>query len=448
MTTLKKLAIRGAIWTVAGYGALQILRFGTNLILTRLLFPDLFGLMALVNVFILGLHLFSDLGIAPSIIQNKRGDDPDFLNTAWTLQVIRGFVLWLGSLAIAWPIAQLYGQPQLLWLIPTVGLGSIISGFDSTALYTLNRYMAIGQLTCFELTKQFISLAVMIVWSWLSPSIWALVIGGLVSDSIKMVWSHWLIPGSSNRFTWDRDAAKELFSFGGWIFVSTIGTFLADQADRLMLGKLISLEMLGVYGIAFALSDLPRQVIGAISGNVIFPAFSKLTDLPHEAFLAKILHNRKPVLMLMALSLAVLAGFGDLLISVLYDKRYIQATWMLPLLAIGIWPRVLTQTIDPALLAIGQPRYLAYGNFCKFFFMLIGLPLGFYLMNLPGAVIVLALNDLPYYAAVTYGLCREKLNVVLQDIQATALFVALLTVLLLSRISLGLELPIATLFSN
>lgn len=84
MSSLKKLAIRGMVWTVAGYGASQILRLGSNLILTRLLFPELFGLMTLVNIFITGLHLFSDIGVGPSIIQNKRGDDPVFLNTAWT----------------------------------------------------------------------------------------------------------------------------------------------------------------------------------------------------------------------------------------------------------------------------------------------------------------------------------------------------------------------------
>ena len=70
MSSLKKLAIRGTIWTIVGYGASQILRFGSNLILTRLLFPKLFGLMALLNTFIIGLHLFSDIGIGTIIIQN------------------------------------------------------------------------------------------------------------------------------------------------------------------------------------------------------------------------------------------------------------------------------------------------------------------------------------------------------------------------------------------
>ena len=212
--TLKKLAIRGTIWTIVSYGASQVLRLGSNLILTRLLFPKLFGLMALVNILIVGLHLFSDIGVGPSIIQNKRGNNPDFLNTAWSLQVIRGFCLWFFCILIAWPVANFYGEPQLFLLLPVVGISTMIAGFNSTSLFTLNREMSLGKLAIFELGTQVIALVVMIVWAWFSPTIWALVFGGLVSDVVRMVWSHKLIPGYSNRFLWAQDAKNELFSFG------------------------------------------------------------------------------------------------------------------------------------------------------------------------------------------------------------------------------------------
>ena len=154
MTSLKKLAIRGTVWTIASYGASQLLRLGSNLILTRLLFPKLFGLMALINILIIGLHLFSDIGVGPSIIQNKRGNDPDFLNTAWSLQVIRGFGLWFFCVLIAWPVAKFYGEPQLFWLLPVVGISTMIAGFNSTSLFTLNREMALGKLAVFDLGTQ------------------------------------------------------------------------------------------------------------------------------------------------------------------------------------------------------------------------------------------------------------------------------------------------------
>ena len=442
MSSLKKLAIRGTIWTIAGYGAGQALRLGGNLILTRLLEPELFGLMALVYVFITGLHLFSDLGIGTSVVQNKRGDDPAFLNTAWTLQVVRGIFLWLCSLLLAWPVAQFYNEQKLLWLIPVVALTALISGFESTAIYTLNRHIAVGQLAMFEFGRQVISLTVTIIWASFDQSIRALVIGTLVSEVVGLVWSYRMIPNSSNRFAWDKEAAKELFSFGKWIFLSTAMTFFAEQADRLIFGKIFTLELLGIYGVALTFADLPRSVTNAISGKVIFPAISKLTDLPRQEIRAKLLHNRKPILLAVTFCLTGLICFGDILIKVLYDSRYIDAAWMLPILALGIWPRMLCNTNEPSLFAIGKPQYSTVGQVTRFLCTSIGMLVGFHFFKVPGAIIAVALNDLFYYSVVNYGLWREGLSGLRQDIFATALLVGLLALVLTARFSLGLGLPI------
>src|SRR5579883_2981735 len=146
MPSLKKLAINATIWTIAGFGISQILRFISNIVLTRLLFPELFGLMAIVSTFLTGLQLFSDLGLNASIVKSKRGDDPLFLNTTWTLQILRGVILWLCCIGIAYPAAHFYNEPRLLWLIPLVGINTLISGFNSTSLATLNRHLSLKSL--------------------------------------------------------------------------------------------------------------------------------------------------------------------------------------------------------------------------------------------------------------------------------------------------------------
>jgi O-antigen/teichoic acid export membrane protein len=442
MSSIKKLAIRGTIWTIAGYGASQVLRLGGNLILTRLLEPKLFGLMALVYVFITGLHLFSDLGLGTSIIQNKRGDDPAFLNTAWTLQVVRGVILWFCSLLLAWPVAAFYNEPELRWLVPVVALTALIAGFNSTAVFTLNRRMEVGQVAMFEFGGQFITLLVTIIWAAFDHSIRALVIGAIASELARLVWSFRMMPNSSNRFVWDKEASKELFSFGKWIFISTAITFFAEQADRLILGKLIPLELLGVYGVAMTFADLPRNVTNALSGKVIFPALSRIADLPRQEIRAKLLHNRKLILLALTFGLAVLISFGDVLIKVLYDKRYIDAAWMLPILALGIWPRMLCNTNEPSLMAIGKPQYGTFAQVTRFVWTSLGVMLGFHLFKVPGAIIAVALNDLCYYSVINYGLWREKLSGLIQDIQFTALLVGLLALVLTTRFFLGFGLPI------
>ncbi|NES82118.1 MAG: oligosaccharide flippase family protein [Moorea sp. SIO2B7] len=446
MSSLKKLAISGAIWTFLGYGTSQALRLGSNLILTRLLVPEMFGLMALVNVFIMGLNLFSDIGLGPSIIQNKRGDDPDFLNTAWTMQVIRGFGLWLGCLVIVWPLAQFYKDPRLIWLIPIVGLTTIFAGFNSTSLFSLNRQIALGKLTLFELGTQVVTLIIMITWAWFSRSIWALVVGNLVGALLKMLGSHWLIPEYSNRFTWDRAAAKEIFSFGKWIFFSTAVTFLATQMDRILLGKLLSFSILGIYTVAFTLASIPEQVVSRVASKVMFPIVSQLADLPRASLRAKILDKRRFILAGIGLMVIFLVCFGDLLILLLYDDRYSQAAWMLPIIALGIWPYLLFETSRQSLMAIGKPNYQAFGQFAKSIHVCIGLPLGFYFLGLPGFIIMVALNDIELYGVVSYGLWREELSCFQQDIKATALLVIVLTLVLTGRFMLGFGLPISQLF--
>lgn len=443
MSSVKQLAVRGAVWTIASYGLSQVLRLGSNLILTRLLVPEMFGLISLVYVFITALHLFSDVGIGTSLILNKRGEEPDFLNTAWTLQVCRGVILWFCTLLLAWPIAHLYQQPQFLWLIPVVGLGTVISGFNSTSVFTLNRNMAFRPLAIFELSGQLTGIVVMIVWAWFSPTIWAILMGSFASQILQLIWSHYWNSGSPHRFMLNQEVVREILSFGKWIFVSTALTFFAEQADRLILGKLLTLDMLGVYGVALTLADLPRSVTLALSSKVMFPAISKLADLPRETLRAKILKNRQPILIVLAVGLTALVSFGDVAIKILYDQRYIKAAWMLPILALGIWPRVLCNTgTEQILFAIGKIQYPAFGQLLRFLWTSIGLWVGFSNAGLLGAIVAVALNDLCFYTAISYGLCREKVNFLVQDFQATVLLLGLLAAVLSARYFLGFGLPI------
>lgn len=440
MASLKSLAVRGTVWTVVGYGASQGLRFASNLILTRLLIPDLFGLMALLNTFILGLHFFSDLGVRPSIIQNPRGDDPEFLNTAWTVQIIRGVGLWGCCLAMAWPLATFFRHPDFLWLVPVLGLTTIFDGLISTSLSSLSRSLDVGKITRFEFMIQLISTLIMLVWAYFSPTIWALVGSGLISTILKMIWSHRL--GYTNRLAWDKDALKDLTNFGRWVFLSTAMTFLASQADRLMLGRLFPLDLLGIYTIAFTLSDLPLSVIQAVGSNVMLPVISQQSHLPRPELRRKILEKRKMLLLGTAVGLTGLICFGDFIILALYDSRWRQAAWMLPILALGNWPRMLPMATAPALFAVGKPLYGAVGNCLKFIYMLVALPLGFVTLGPLGAVIAIALNDVPFYLAISYGLWREGFSGFMQDFESTCLLIICVAITLAVRYQVGLGLPI------
>ncbi len=146
-------AMRSSALTVAGFGGSQVLRLVSNLVLARLLFPEAFGIMAIVSVIIQGLMQFSDVGVSPAIMQSKRGDDPDFLNTAWTIQMMRGLGLWLAACALAWPVAQIYDSPLLMQLLPVAGLSLLITGFNPTRLDSAKRHLRFGRVTVIDFTE-------------------------------------------------------------------------------------------------------------------------------------------------------------------------------------------------------------------------------------------------------------------------------------------------------
>jgi O-antigen/teichoic acid export membrane protein len=439
--TNSRKAFRASIFVIFGFGLSQMIRLGGNLILTRLLVPEYFGIIALVQVFITGVGLFSDIGLEPGVIRSSRYKDPVFLNTAWTVQVIRGPVLWLFSLIVAYPVSVFYGEPILFRLIPFVGSFFIIEGFKSTSLYILNKKLHQGKLTLIELVSQTAGLILIISIAYVTRSVWALAIGGVTTQAIKTVWSHFLYKDFKHRFSIEKESLKELITFGKWIFFSTAMMFLASQSDRLILGKLFTLSFFGIYNIAVIFAEVSKQVVNRLSSNVIFPFLSHFKDLPRCDFKREVRRHRRIFLYPLAVFIGLLTGFGDVLIQFLYDPRYEHAAWVLPLLALGMWPLVLTATIDRTLLILGKPHYLAFANLSKFIYMIIIVPLSYAVWGTIGAVIAVALNDLPLYIITAVGLIRERLTLYRQDLAATLILLAAVMLCIVLRTYMGLGLP-------
>jgi O-antigen/teichoic acid export membrane protein len=439
--TLRAKTYQGAALVIITYGFSQLTRLAGNLILTRLLVPELFGVMALAQIFIIGLNLFSDFGIGPGIIQSKRGTDPVFLNTAWTIQILRGSTIWVLTLIVAYPLALFYQEPILSKVIPIIGFSSLISGFNATSIYTLNKELRFGKLTFMSLTSQVIGLLFTIGLAYQYHNIWALIFGGLIAETIKTIWSHFLDTTTRNQFLFNKTAARELFTFGKWIFISTAMMFLATQADKLILGKLTPLALFGVYNIAIIFAELPKQITERLCGQVMFPLISQYSHINRQELRQKILDKRKLLLIPLIATVALLASFGDLLIIALYDERYRMAAWMLPLLALGMYPFLLQATIDRALYAIGNPKFSALANFVKFVYMITCLPLSFKIGGQLGAILAIAANDIPSYLVTAYGLKQNQLSSTRQDIYATMSLLIIIFIFVTLRIYTGLGIP-------
>lgn len=434
-SVLEAKAARASIWTILEYGSGMALRVVSSLVLTRLLMPSIFGEMTLVTTLIVGITLLSDIGLQPSVVQSPHGDEPAFLNTAWTIQAIRGSILWLIAVAISWPMALFYHDPKLKILLPVLALSTLISAFNSTNLLTLSRHMGVRRLFAIDGSMALLNLACTIVWAYFWPSVWAIVGSQLICTTYRLGLSHVpsITPGIRNAFHWNKAAVNEIVHFGKWILVGTAFFFFASQADRLILGRLISLTLLGVYGIAFALSDIPRAVILSLGSRVAFPFIAKIIHLPREEFRAKFLRYRFFALVAGACLLSVMVVWGHLLILRLYDRRYHEAAWMIPILAAGLWHTLLYQTTSPVLLSLGKTKYSAIGNAAYCIAMLTGIPIAFHLFGLFGAVIAVAAGDFPQYVVIQFGATREGVRPLRQDLQATLIFLGFLLMFFLLR---------------
>lgn len=353
---LKARAGKGAIWTIGGLITGQALRLASNLILTRLLFPEAFGMMALVQVFITGLAMFSDLGIRASIIQNDRSHDHAFLNTAWSLQIMRGLVLWLFSCAIALPVAAFYSEPMLAALLPVAGLTALIAGFTPTRVATANRDLQMGRITLLDILGQAVGIVAMIALAVALQSVWALVFGAVLGALARQVLLMAALPGHRNRLQIEVPALRALIGFGKWVFLSTAFGFLINHADRAVLGKFITLEMLGIYSIGFFLASVPLLLGRPLAGKIVFPLYKQRPPWESAENRRKIFAMRRLLTgALLSLS-AVLVLAGDWLVGMLYDPRYALAGPILVLLVISQLPVVILSSYDQILLAAGDSR--------------------------------------------------------------------------------------------
>lgn len=446
---LRARVVRATSWSVAAYGVGFAIRVGSNLVLTRLLTPDDFGLMTLLSIVIAGLYLLSDFGVTPCVVRSPRGDEPTFRDTAWTLTLVRGSALFVIACVLAYPTSRFYDEPDLAYLIPALAGGSLFIGsFRSIKVVAAERHLNARRVSLFELVSQIVTVVVTIIWAYLWPSIWALVGGAIISSSLHVMLSFTMFPGRNDRLCWDRSSLTELLGFGRWVFLSTGLMFLAGQTDRVILSQFVTFATLGVVGIGLQLAEMPRQLLTRLCNQVLLPAMSKVMDRPRDELRQLIEKQRRRALPLAAVVLALGFSLSDVAVNVLYDDRYAAAGWVVAVMLLSTWIALLSMSVDPALIALGKPKYVAIANACVMLVNFVGVPLGFLTFGLVGAIGAMAAKQLAYYAVICVGLRRTGLGLGLQDARMTFLFVGLLAAMGGLRLLLGLGHPLTLALSG
>jgi O-antigen/teichoic acid export membrane protein len=390
-------AVLSSAFTVAGFGTTQAIRLASNLILTRLLFPEAFGMMALVTVFIVGLAMFSDVGTGASIMQSKRGDDPVFLDTAWTIQIIRGLSLWCAALVLAWPVSVFYGEPGLIWYLPVAALSLVVTGFQSTRLQTAHRHLQAGRVTLIEIATQTVGVVAAVLLALWLHSVWALIFSGIIASITNLILIKLSLPGHPNRIRWDPTAAKELIHFGKWIFLATVCGFIFVQADKIIIGHYLSLAEFGLYNISVFLATFPFSLGGAVFGRLLIPVYRQSPPLASMENRARVRKMRMGALGALTVLVAMLAFGGAWLVELMYDDRYHDAAGIVVLIAILQMPTLIMLSCDQAALAAGDSRRYAGFTLARAVLMVTFLLIGLEWGGLEGAIIGQGLAGLAAY---------------------------------------------------
>jgi len=424
--SLRQRAVRGSFWWGLTFPLDKSIQIGSNALLAALLSPQAFGLVALASIVPRGVRMFSEIGIRPAVIQNER-EDADFVNTAWTIQVIRGFVVALIAAALAWPFAKFYGEPALGPLILGSAVGSIIGGFQSTSMYTLNRQIHEKPRALLNVSRQALTRTVMIAAALIWPSAWALVIGNLVGGVFHTGVSHTLMPTGRNRFRLETDAVRSLISFGKWIFVGSIIAFLAREMDKLVLGKLVHEQMeimgvVGVYVIAQRIGRVPSETVQQLAGQMAFPAMAEIARNAPNQFARRVRQIRE-VILAPAVALCLVVVFvAPIFFELLYDDRYAAAQWMAPLITLPVWIGLLNNQVNRALLALGRPKPLAFTGGLKVAVSLVTGLAGFYLFGVAGFIVGMAMGGLVKHLVESLMLRQHDVRLFGQDLALSAIF--------------------------
>ncbi len=385
--TVMRRAARGAFVETFAYVLNLVIRFGSNVLLTRMLEPEVFGLLAMVQLIHFSLHMLSDVGLAQSVVADPKGDSDDFLNTVWSMQVVRGLAISAVTLLATWPAAVWFKEPRMYWIVPVATLSTFAHSFASSRIFSAHRHMRLGALLKLELVTQSVGVAINLIGAYLGYGLISLLIGQFVGAVLFAGLSHWL-PGSAHRDKWHMDPKirGDVLRFGRWIFFSSALTVVSTRGDSAMLGRVLGPATLGLYNLATNIADLPESLGFRIVNSVIYPTMSRTFQSAPETFSRVFYRIRLYFDAACHIALGGLAAMSGFLIELLYDERYHAASAMLAVFTVRASIGLMVTPWESAFFARGHTHFGFRRALLASISLLIAMPVGYALYGGIGVV--------------------------------------------------------------
>jgi O-antigen/teichoic acid export membrane protein len=330
MHDLKEKAIRGGVARLATQVATLALRTGAIVVLARLLGPKDFGLVGMVTAFTGVLFWFRDFGLSAAAVQRVDITTEQHSTLFW-INVLFGALLALVTAAAAPAIAAFYDEPRLVWVTVVLGTGFLFNavGIQHSAL--LQRQMRFTTLAMIGMVSLIAGTAVAIGGAAFGYGYWALVASSVITPLVASI-GFWLatgwVPGAPRR----RTGIRSMMHFGGTLTLNGIVAYIGLNADKVLIGRFLGVDALGIYGRGFALASMPTDNFTSPVGEVAFSALSRLQNDPARLRT----YFLKGFSLVLGLTLPITiacALFADDIVLVLLGPRWQASTEIVRLLA-------------------------------------------------------------------------------------------------------------------
>ena len=286
MESIRPKVVRSGFWSLGGNWFSRVLGIIKLIILARLLSPLDFGIIGLAILSINALNVFSETGIESALIQRDKIGRPE-LDTAWTIAIIRGLVLFMLLFLSAGWFASYFDNLTLKPVLRVMSVTFLLGGFTNIGIVYFQKELEFKKKVLLDTAADIAGAVTAVLLALYIRNVWALVTGTIVWVIVKCLASYWLHPYRP-RIRWDWPVAKSMLSFGKHIFWITLVTFIVTSGDDALVGKLLGLTVLGFYTMAYNIANMPVSSLAGIMGKILFPAYSLLEKEPdrlREAFM-------------------------------------------------------------------------------------------------------------------------------------------------------------------
>jgi len=267
--TLSQKVVKGGFWVF-------FLRMIRLIILARILSPNDFGLMGIALLTMSTLETFSQTGFQQALIQKKE-DIKSYLNSAWTVSILRGFILFIILYFIAPYAAIFFDAPEAMPIIRVIGFSILFQAFTNIGITYFKKELEFNKEFIYQFSGTLADFIVAVSAVLILKNVWALVLGLLAGSMVRCFMSYFIHPYRP-YLSKDLAKAKQLFGFGKWILGTNILIFLINQGDDIFVGRLFDITALGFYQMAYRISNMPATEIAHVISQVTLPAYCKLQD--------------------------------------------------------------------------------------------------------------------------------------------------------------------------